>query len=202
MSMWWWWWWQWGHWCGNGDTCLGENLSSTQMLSLSSGSWEIQESDELQHSLHLSQVPTMPTSRTRPCSWPRPRCGRSSRRRGRRSYRNWRKRWRWRQWQWRRFWRLWRRRRRKREAVDAEDEEGAEDEEREWVADVLILIHTLSWPTSSSFVASNCHTIAGEYYITSDFNSAWVLKWLSVCYVHRCKVLQGHSGRIFSVRGL
>ena len=25
------------------------------MLSLSSGSWEIQESDELQHSLHLSQ---------------------------------------------------------------------------------------------------------------------------------------------------
>ena len=32
-----------------------ENLSSTQMLSLSSGSWEIQESDELQHSLHLSQ---------------------------------------------------------------------------------------------------------------------------------------------------
>ena len=32
-----------------------ENLSSTQTLSLSSGSWEIQESDELQHSLHLSQ---------------------------------------------------------------------------------------------------------------------------------------------------
>ena len=46
---------QWGHWCGNGDTCLVENLSSTQTLSLSSGSWEIQESDELQHSLHLSQ---------------------------------------------------------------------------------------------------------------------------------------------------
>ena len=65
MSMWWWWWWQWGHWCGNGDTCLVENLSSTQMFSLSSGSWEIQESDELQHSLHLSQVQTMPTSRTR-----------------------------------------------------------------------------------------------------------------------------------------
>ena len=55
MSMWWLWWWKWGHWCGNGDTCLVENLSSTQMLSLSSGSWEIQESDELQHSLHLSQ---------------------------------------------------------------------------------------------------------------------------------------------------
>ena len=32
-----------------------ENLSSTQTLSLSSGSWEIQESDELQHSLCLSQ---------------------------------------------------------------------------------------------------------------------------------------------------
>ena len=32
-----------------------ENLSSTQTLSLSSGSWEIQESDELQQSLQLSQ---------------------------------------------------------------------------------------------------------------------------------------------------
>ena len=32
-----------------------ENLSSKQTLSLSSGSGESQESDELQHSLHLSQ---------------------------------------------------------------------------------------------------------------------------------------------------